>query len=542
MEKTNASVETRRPGDQETSQQTFGIELFHVSFLYDDVSHILIIILSKVMKPTISSEISAGLRQPRRVCQAVATAVSVFLLFMTYFHHEAQRRSDAAAALIAAHRGYQGLTVGRSGTASLWIGLMQRESGFFVRRIEVGEEEIALRREFVPVDGSGYREFIGARVDVNGTFDDAPFRARVLIGTAKIAGSAAFGSMIGAVLLVLVSFTSLSEKRRIEREFAERTARFARQVAHDIRAPLSALEQGISNFEASSDGRFVPIRLAVSRIVAIAADLSKGGRGLVPNFGTQSAGNVVASIVEEKRVQYGSRRGVTIRWDADAETDSARPVDAKEFGRILSNLIDNGVEALESTGYVKVRLEGAENGGLRIIIEDSGRGIPRKLITRLGRYGETHGKQGGTGMGLAHAREFVESLGGRFEIKSEVGKGTRIVLILPPREKPSAPLGDAALVDDDPLVRMTWTAAAKRAGSPFRAFETSEAFLASDVPIDVNVYVDWELAIASTAEGFVAELRKRGYTNILIATGREADELPTLAGVKAIVGKEPPWG
>lgn len=100
--------------------------------------------------------------------------------------------------------------------------------------------------------------------------------------------------------------------------------------------------------------------------------------------------------------------------------------------------------------------------------------------------------------------------------------------------------GLTILIDDDPLVRLTWKTAAKRAGAEFRAFESPAEFFAGGVPTDAEVYVDWQIAEGETAGSFVEELAARGYAKVSVATGCRAEDLPALP-VKAVVGKEPPW-
>ena len=98
------------------------------------------------------------------------------------------------------------------------------------------------------------------------------------------------------------------------------------------------------------------------------------------------------------------------------------------------------------------------------------------------------------------------------------------------------------LIDDDPLVRMTWKTAAKRAGRGLRVFEGESAFFQDDsVPKDAEICVDWQLSEGETAELFLTKLREDGYENIRIATGRLPDELPRLDFVRGVVGKAPPW-
>jgi hypothetical protein len=75
----------------------------------------------------------------------------------------------------------------------------------------------------------------------------------------------------------------------------------------------------------------------------------------------------------------------------------------------------------------------------------------------------SHGKTGGTGLGLYHARTTVEGWGGTFKIGSEPGKGTTVRIELPRAATPVVGRM-AVLLDDDMLVHMSWKMTAKAAG------------------------------------------------------------------------------
>jgi len=69
---------------------------------------------------------------------------------------------------------------------------------------------------------------------------------------------------------------------------------------------------------------------------------------------------------------------------------------------------------------------------VHVAIQDSGPGIPREQRERLFRPFVSDSSNG-TGLGLAIAKELSAALGGRIELESEVGKGSRFELVLPAR-------------------------------------------------------------------------------------------------------------
>jgi len=198
------------------------------------------------------------------------------------------------------------------------------------------------------------------------------------------------------------------------------------------------------------------------------------------------------------------------------------------------------VEAFDGGGTVTVTLsEGG--GGVTVAVRDDGRGIPPELLPRLGQKGETHGKAGGTGLGLYHARASAEGWGGRLEIASAPGGGTTVSLVLP--SVAVAAVRSTVLLDDDPLVHLNWKLAAKAAGAGLKAFETPGDFYSAlgSLPKDTPIYIDSELGGGAKGEEIARDLHEKGYSDLTLATGHDAGAFGDLTWLK-VTGKEPPFG
>ena len=106
----------------------------------------------------------------------------------------------------------------------------------------------------------------------------------------------------------------------------------------------------------------------------------------------------------------------------------------------------------------------SDNGKIFLVIKDNGKGIPPEILIKLGQRGETHGKAGGSGLGLFHARTTAESWGGSLVITSELGKGTTVKIKLPKAEAPDGFVSVLELVsgrpivvlDDDAAIHQVW--------------------------------------------------------------------------------------
>ena len=97
--------------------------------------------------------------------------------------------------------------------------------------------------------------------------------------------------------------------------------------------------------------------------------------------------------------------------------------------QIVDNLLSNAFRATPDGGRIRLELAQA-NGTIKVSVEDTGPGIPAEKRERLFRPFVSEGA-GGTGLGLAIAKELSGALGGRIDVASETGRGSRFELRLP---------------------------------------------------------------------------------------------------------------
>lgn len=267
-----------------------------------------------------------------------------------------------------------------------------------------------------------------------------------------------------ALVRSIVELRSSSEREAVAKAMWE----VSTQVAHDIRSPLAALDVASRDIAQLPEERRILLRSAISRIHDIANDLLEKHRGASfsePPGTAHLLSGLIAPVVTEKRLQFRSRGSVAIHDQLDAESYGLfAMVQAGEFKRVLSNLINNSVEALgNSAGEVKVGLTGRP-GWIEVTVVDDGPGIPPEVLAKVGERGVSRGKPTGTGLGLYSARALCESHGGRLEIASGAGRGTKVALILPAAAPLNwfaaelvVPAGAAVVVlDDDPTIHGVW--------------------------------------------------------------------------------------
>lgn len=343
-----------------------------------------------------------------------------------------------------------------------------------------------------------------------------------------------------AALLALL-FLGVRRVERLRAESHRRLAELAAQVAHDVRSPLAALQALLGRMSGLPEDERALVRGAVDRIQGIAVDLLEKNRaeaGPRPPAPTELSG-LVARVLAEKRLQSPP----TVMLDAPPpETELWGSAVAQDLERVLANLIENSVQALSGKGRVVVRLEPTPETAV-LVVEDDGPGIPAEILAKLGTRGATFGKSGGSGLGLFHARTTVEAWGGRLDIASSGGRGTTVRLSLPRVGKGGGPVG-AVLIDDDPLVRVSWSVAAKRAGRDLKAYPDAASFLndAPSVPKGTPIYIDSDLGGGQRGEAVASELYASGFREIFLETGHDPAEFAGAAYLKGVRGKEPPWG
>jgi signal transduction histidine kinase len=124
-----------------------------------------------------------------------------------------------------------------------------------------------------------------------------------------------------------------------------------------------------------------------------------------------------------------SQAGVQLELAIEPEAaELMLPMDEAQVRQALLNLLRNAREAMPSGGRVVVRVI-RSNGGLDLIVDDEGVGMPSTTRERLFEPFFTT-KQHGTGLGLAITRQIAEAHGGGIRVEPRQPRGTRIVLHL----------------------------------------------------------------------------------------------------------------
>lgn len=211
--------------------------------------------------------------------------------------------------------------------------------------------------------------------------------------------------------------------------------KIAAQLAHDIRSPLAVIGMVLNKVSNIPESYLKLMLASTERISAIANSFLVQYRDKDSHIKSLSIQpepivSIVEKIFNEKLVQFSNTLAtLNLEISPDKNILICR-INAVEFERAISNLINNAVEALTAPGFVKIRVF-TDGGFIVLTIEDSGMGIPAQLLEKIIEEGVSIGKENGSGLGLSHAKQMIESWGGSLDVFSVVAKGTLITLRLP---------------------------------------------------------------------------------------------------------------
>lgn len=209
----------------------------------------------------------------------------------------------------------------------------------------------------------------------------------------------------------------------------------AKQVAHEVKNPLTPMKLLIQNFERKFDKNTPDIDIKVQRlcrslveqidlIVKVANAFSEFTKLPEKKDETLNVNEEIYSIVrvfdEKREIEFNNpKEEILINFDKSF------------FQRIMSNVILNAQQARKEDKplAIKVDIENL-NKKVKIVIQDNGVGISKERMERIFEPNFTT-KSSGTGLGLTMVKRMIEDYKGEISISSEEGKGTKVVIIIP---------------------------------------------------------------------------------------------------------------
>lgn len=234
------------------------------------------------------------------------------------------------------------------------------------------------------------------------------------------------------------------ELREAEMEKINQLYRFAEfgrlssGIFHDLINPLTAVSLNLEQIKTETDTKVSNAKsylnqalLATNRMANLISSIKKqiARESIISLFSLNQEIDQIIQILAYK----ARRAGVTIDFSVSQITELKG--DALKFGQIIINLLANAIEACEDTETRKVSINLSSSvETVKIIVSDSGVGIPPKNIDKIfNSFFSTKNSGGrGLGIGLASTKGIIEKdFHGQIEVKSEIGQGTIFIITLP---------------------------------------------------------------------------------------------------------------
>ena len=222
---------------------------------------------------------------------------------------------------------------------------------------------------------------------------------------------------------------------RSEREGAWRE--MARQVAHEIKNPLTPMKLSIQFLQKSIDNNSDNVKELTGKVAKtlveqidhlskIAFDFSQFANIGNTNIETFDINEVILSLDNLYKTSH----------DGDIKLNTVPGkimirADKTQMNRLFTNLIQNAIEACD--GHERCRIELNEvqvDGVVQISIKDNGAGIPNEMQSKIFVPNFTT-KSSGTGLGLAMCKGIAEQAGGRIWFETQKGEGSTFYVELP---------------------------------------------------------------------------------------------------------------
>lgn len=218
--------------------------------------------------------------------------------------------------------------------------------------------------------------------------------------------------------------------------------RMSGSIVHDFKNPMATISVACQMIDRKVKDPQVSkctdiIERSVAQMVGMTTELLEFSRGETQLHAEDVSVMSIISDLEEQSFSRLPQKNIKV--ERTITYVGFMHVDAGRFSRVLLNIVKNSQEAMPHGGTLKFGLR-REGETLIWEIADTGCGMPPEVLAKVFEPFVTHGKSGGTGLGMTIAKTVAEAHGGTIAIESTVGVGTktivRIPLVLPTRKLP----------------------------------------------------------------------------------------------------------
>jgi two-component system nitrogen regulation sensor histidine kinase NtrY len=235
---------------------------------------------------------------------------------------------------------------------------------------------------------------------------------------------------------IVLVFDDVSALIRAQKVAAWREV--ARRLAHEIKNPLTPIQLCAERIRRHFSQTASATRDLVEECTTTIVGEVESLKGLVDEFSQFARMPAPRAVPPDLHALLegclGLYRGLLTDVELRPHFAPALPmvsVDPEQLRRVIINLVDNAIEAMDRRGAIDIDTQHDEaNNLVRVVVADNGPGIPPAEREKLFLpYYST--KQRGSGLGLAIVRRIVAEHGGSIEVTDNVPRGTRFVIELP---------------------------------------------------------------------------------------------------------------
>jgi hypothetical protein len=348
-------------------------------------------------------------------------------------------------------------------------------------------------------------------------------------------------------MALFLYFKRMHDEALFARAASERQKIF-KEFIHDIKSPLAVLRTFLINQKGSSENQVV-LSTALDRIEGMVSQSSSHDKKDIKQKIPVS--KILLEVIAQKRIEYPELK---IHFQEGEEIYTF--ADKTKLQRIFSNLINNAYESydeIQKILFINLVL-GNEEFYLRFT--DNGKGIPKSILNKIFTENVST-KNGGMGVGLLSAFDYITSIGGSLKIITKEKNGTTIELkfisvlgnlIETDVSQSSIDINnsqrlelDYLLIDDDKYIRLAWEFHAKNSKKSILTFPNVELFLEKSKVInnDCFIYLDLNLNGEKSTK-YIDQIYALGFRNIILATGEDLDEFVIPKNILSVSGKLPP--
>ncbi|MDR2724038.1 MAG: HAMP domain-containing histidine kinase [Holosporaceae bacterium] len=242
-------------------------------------------------------------------------------------------------------------------------------------------------------------------------------------------------------LAVDITDRKKAEQLELQNKLLENNRILTEQVVHDIRSPLAALSmlaEGCKNLSEKEDVALKEITASIDNIASNLLKKHNEDKTLSNNkIQTLCVHLNLLNTINSKKYQY-KKSNVVFNYSYDVDCISTFiKGNYSDFSRMMSNLINNSVEAIEGKkGVININFT-VNNRRIEVQVKDNGKGIPQKIVDKIKNninVGST--KDCGHGIGLQQVQSTLRTMNGKMQMESTENVGTKITLDFPEFECP----------------------------------------------------------------------------------------------------------